>query len=67
MTESENIEAARRAALAAADRSLAIEGLQRDTEGIAIGECWARGELTADEAVAQLVRHHRRIVAAHKQ
>jgi hypothetical protein len=50
--------ARRRAALAAADRSLAIERLVPSTEGRAIGERWARGELRADEAVAQLVRHH---------
>jgi hypothetical protein len=49
----------RRAALAAADRSLAIEGLCRTVEGRAVGERWARGRLSADEAVAQLVRHHR--------
>jgi hypothetical protein len=48
----------RRAALRAADRSLAIEGLKRNEFGEAVGRRWINNEVTADEAVAILVKHH---------
>jgi len=50
--------AARRAALAAADRSNAIEGLRPTEFGKNIGELWVEGRATADECVEMLIRHH---------
>jgi hypothetical protein len=67
MTKNETLAVTRRAALAAADRSLAIEGLRRSADGQAIGERWARGDLSADAAIAQLVRHYREAATEHKQ
>ena len=52
--------AARRAGLEAAERSNVREGLPpRSDAARALGERYAKGELTADQAVAEVVQYHR--------
>ncbi len=52
--------ARRRAGLDAAERNNIREGLPPRSEfARAVGERYARGELTSDEAVAEVIKYHR--------
>lgn len=50
----------RREALAAADRSNTMEGLPPPSaHAVAVGERYIRGEITADEAVAEVLKPYK--------